>query len=572
MRNETSLIDGVPPAPLPTVSYCINHKCHQRENSLESTHCQGCGSSLIIQDRYRIIRPLRFLNSAYPTDIFEIKDWGTQDWGTSKVIKVLKYSNNPTLVRLFQREARVLMWLRNPGIPQVEPDGYFTLSIPGRSRPLHCLVMELIEGENLQDWLEKNGQISQSQALNWLEQIVAILGEIHHYNLLHRDLKPSNLILRPNGQIALIDFGTVGEANAGETRVGTNGYVAPEQLEGKAVPASDFFALGRTLVHLLTDRSPVDFPEHPKTGKLFWRDHALVSAPFADLLDHMMSPRPDHRPQNTQILQRKLTRLITGKSTFSLASFGEIKWAIWVTLAILGIHLVYNWQSGRIQIDHHFSSFLNQKGQEKFQKNQFYSAQFYFELALKINPENGKALYNLGSVCEEKRDFNCAQKNYQLALENADPKVIAYAANNLGRLKIMQGDYLTAQEHLLKAWEHSDVLPENDPVRSTLNKNLGWMFLSQHNYVQAEARLRQAIELPLDQAAAYCLLAQTLEAQGKQAEALASWRACITQKAEYNPEVQPWQFQGCQRLQQLGESCELVQPGERASDVTNQQR
>ena len=239
------------------MSYCINPKCQQRDNSDNLSDCQSCGCELLINQRYRIVKPLRELNPAFPTDIFEVIDLGLggDDWGVRKVLKVLKYSNNPALVRLFQQEARVLMFLQHSGIPKVEPDGYFTVQLPKGRKQLYCLVMEFIEGENLADWINKHGGISDEFALVWLAELTNILDSLHSQNLLHRDIKPSNLLVRPNGQLALIDFGIVGVGEWGQTKVGTTGYAAPEQIVGEAVIQSDFFALGRTLVHLLTGNS-----------------------------------------------------------------------------------------------------------------------------------------------------------------------------------------------------------------------------------------------------------------------------------------------------------------------------
>ena len=128
------------------MSYCINPQCLNRQNPDNLESCQACGTSLLIQKRYRIVRPLKKPQPTHPTDIFEVEDWGTglEDWGSLKILKVLKYNNNPDLVRLFKQEARVLMWLRHPGIPRIEPDDYFTVYPHKSHQLLHCLVMEKI--------------------------------------------------------------------------------------------------------------------------------------------------------------------------------------------------------------------------------------------------------------------------------------------------------------------------------------------------------------------------------------------------------------------------------------------
>ena len=300
--------------------YCINPQCEQRENLAAAQNCQACGTALLIADRYRILKPVRSPNPARPTDIFEVEDLGTgeNEWGTVKVLKVLKHIHNSDLVRLFQQEARVLIWLAGRGgVPQVEPDGYFSIKLVQNSQKLSCLVMEKISGENLTKFLAKNQYVSQELAFDWLQQMLHILQEIHKYHLVHRDIKPSNLMLEVDGKLRLIDFGAATEAGIDTTSIGSAGYCAPEQVAGKAEVRSDFFALGRTFVHLLTGLQPIDFPvTAPKTGKLNWKNQAVgVDQLFVSSIDELMEPLPENRPENTQVILEKLKNielLITG--------------------------------------------------------------------------------------------------------------------------------------------------------------------------------------------------------------------------------------------------------------------
>ncbi len=299
--------------------YCINPQCEQRENSAAAQNCLACGTPLLIADRYRILKPVRSPNPARPADIFEVEDLGTgeNEWGTVKVLKVLKHTHNPDAVRLFQQEARVLIWLAGRGlVPQVEPDGYFPIKLPNNCQKLSCLAMEKICGENLAEFLTKNQYVSQELAFDWLQQMLHILQKIHKYHLVHRDIKPSNLMLAADGKLRLIDFGAATEAGIDTTPVGSAGYCAPEQVAGKAEVRSDFFALGRTFVHLLTGLQPIDFPVTAKTGKLNWRNQAVdVDQLFVSSIDELMEPLPENRPKNTQVILEKLKNiefLITG--------------------------------------------------------------------------------------------------------------------------------------------------------------------------------------------------------------------------------------------------------------------
>jgi eukaryotic-like serine/threonine-protein kinase len=289
------------------MNYCINPNCSNRQNLDDLEYCQTCGTQLLLNDRYQIIRALR-TGSAYNSEIFEVKD--LNEGGASKVLKTLSIKHkNSKFAELFEKEAQILIWLSSawqthPGIPKVKPDGYFSWGIGKGFKKLQCLVMEKIEGHNLEEWIEETQPISQEQALDWLEQIVEILDKLHRQGLWHRDIKPSNIMLKPDGQLVLIDFGAVG---VGETRIISTHYTPQEQIEGKTVPQSDFFALGRTFVYFLTGRHPYDLPKNAETDQLIWRNLTpSISSDLALLIDNLMAHEPAKRPQNTQDIWRHI--------------------------------------------------------------------------------------------------------------------------------------------------------------------------------------------------------------------------------------------------------------------------
>jgi serine/threonine protein kinase len=175
--------------------YCINPGCCARNNHDNRRNCVACGTPLLIQSRYRLIHPMRHLERSRHFEVFEVSD--TQ--GAHKILKVLK-TNREELIQLFYREAEVLRWLDHPGIPSVAPDGYFPF--PSEAEPrLHCLVMEKVDGINLEDWIKHHQLTSPSIVLKWMEELTQILEQIHKKNLFHRDIKPSNIICKPDGRL-----------------------------------------------------------------------------------------------------------------------------------------------------------------------------------------------------------------------------------------------------------------------------------------------------------------------------------------------------------------------------------
>lgn len=301
------------------MSYCINPDCSHPENPDNILYCQTCGSRLLIEGQYRVLTKLGGGGFGITYEI--------DDQGIAKVLKVL-HLNNPKALSLFRQEAQVLAQLQHPGIPQVDSDSYFTFFPRNKSQPLHCIVMEKIAGEDLKQWLKKRGHaINQKLAIEWLIQLTNILAEVHQKNFFHRDIKPANIMLRPDGQLALIDFGTVKEItatflakqNAGKpgTIIYSKGYTPTEQQHGHMVPQSDFFALGRTFVYLLTENHPLDFYD-PDTDELNWRNAAPHISPIlANFLDELMARFLRQRPANTQIILQKLAEIEQNLGVFS---------------------------------------------------------------------------------------------------------------------------------------------------------------------------------------------------------------------------------------------------------------
>ncbi|MFE4105029.1 protein kinase domain-containing protein [Almyronema epifaneia] len=326
------------------MSYCINPQCSQRQNPKAASHCQTCHTPLLIQGRYRLLYPLREPDTWHATEVFAIADGNTP-----KVLKLLK---NPRLQPLFQREVEALQRLCHAGIPKAATEDSFTLSLAS-GLTLYGLVMEQIEGETLEQWVNKYGAISQALALNWLHQLLEILSVLHQSGLFHRDIKPSNLMRRPNGQLVLIDFGTVRQISAtylakvgGQqdiTSIVSPGYTPLEQINGKAVPQSDFYALGRSLVFLLTGQSPLALSENTANGTLHWRQQApQVEAWFAELIDQLMAPFPGQRPPNTEmILQRLRSPQMTRLPNRSTAPWAKIL-AI-ANVGLLVVQLIVGW-------------------------------------------------------------------------------------------------------------------------------------------------------------------------------------------------------------------------------------
>ncbi|NET53597.1 MAG: protein kinase, partial [Merismopedia sp. SIO2A8] len=134
------------------MSFCINPDCQHPQNLDHELFCQSCGSELLLEGCYKVIRPL---GKGGFGQIYEVCEGET-----TKILKVL-LKNDHKAVELFEREFKVLSQLNHPGIPLAED--FFCFSPENSQEALHCLVMEKIEGLNLEEWLEKKGNRPISQ-------------------------------------------------------------------------------------------------------------------------------------------------------------------------------------------------------------------------------------------------------------------------------------------------------------------------------------------------------------------------------------------------------------------------
>ncbi len=311
------------------MSLCVNPRCLQPDHPDNdgSQLCCSCGSDLVLLGRYRVMRLLS--DKSGFGRVYE-----AFDRSTPKILKILKenYSQHPKAVELFRQEAIVLGQLPHPGIPAIEPQSYFEFYPKGSSEPLYCIVMEKIEGPNLKEWMQQQGNhpISESQAWQWLQQLAEILHLVHSKHYFHRDIKPENIMLRSNGQLVLVDFGAAREmtytylaqmGNTGSTtRLSSAGYTPPEQERGQAVPQSDFYALGYTLIYLLTGRQPTDGEVYdPLKNELQWRKLAPhISPALADFIDRLIAPRVIDRPKSTDEILSMLAQINQQRSNSPL--------------------------------------------------------------------------------------------------------------------------------------------------------------------------------------------------------------------------------------------------------------
>jgi hypothetical protein len=195
-------------------------------------------------------------------------------------------------VELAEREATTLASLEHDLLPRYvehfEEDGALVL------------VMERIEGESLAELRKKGFVASVSDVQRLLSDASRALAYLHGRAppVIHRDLKPGNVIRRPDGSYAFVDFGAVRDRlklAGGSTIVGTFGYMAPEQFQGRASAASDVYGIGATALTLLTGCEPEDLPHKGLGIDVAKAVPKTTPASLVRTLEAMLDPDPDTR-------------------------------------------------------------------------------------------------------------------------------------------------------------------------------------------------------------------------------------------------------------------------------------
>ena len=222
-------------------------------------------------------------------------------------IKVLlpEAAANAELVDRFRREGRWIAQIDNENVLKIQDVGV------EEGRPF--MVVELLEGEEIYDLVQREGALDLTDAMRILRQAAAGLAGIHARDVVHRDIKPQNLFLLEDGTVKVVDFGLAAEVPTPKERVGTPHFMAPETCtDGTSGPESDIYSLGITLYMLLTGTAPyagksvrelmqahIDAtPLRPE------RQRRDLPAPLADLLRAMTAKAPADRPNAQEIVRR----------------------------------------------------------------------------------------------------------------------------------------------------------------------------------------------------------------------------------------------------------------------------
>lgn len=261
-----------------------------------------------------------------------------KQWAVKEIRKKGSGKNDEIVVNSLLAEANMMKRLDHPSLPRIVDiiDNGVTIYV----------VMDYIEGESLDKILNEYGAQSEERVIGWAKQLCDALGYLHSQKppIIYRDMKPANVMLKPEGNIKIIDFGIAREykeQNLADTTVlGTKGYAPPEQYSGQTDARSDIFALGMTMHHLLTGIDPRNGEPYAPVRQ--WNPE--LSEGIEIIIDRCVEPAAENRYQSCSDLLYDLehpeliTRGFKKKQKRKLLSF-IVSAGLCIFMAIAGVIL-----------------------------------------------------------------------------------------------------------------------------------------------------------------------------------------------------------------------------------------
>ncbi len=303
-------------------------------------------------------------------------------------------------------ETDILKRLNHPHLPSI-------IDVIDRDDTF-LIVMDYIEGKSLDHWLKKDGAQPQEKVVVWAKQICDVLGYLHSRKppIIYRDLKPANVMLKPDGQIMIIDFGTAREFK--ETSIedtsclGTQGYAAPEQYggHGQTDARTDIYTLGATMYHLLTGHNP-SLPPYEMYPIRRW--NPALSSGLEKIVLKCTQRNPNDRYQNCAELMYALEHY--GELDSAYRRKQSIKWKSFVASCALTVVSLAGSIGFKVAesktIKNSYDGYISEATKVTTQEERA----DYYEKAIKIDPEREEGYLELLDLFvygadKNERDFN----------------------------------------------------------------------------------------------------------------------------------------------------------------------
>lgn len=248
----------------------------------------------VIDKKYKILNKIG--QGGMSVVYLAMNERANKQWAIKEIRKDAAAASEINMASI-RTETEMLKNLSHPNLPSIIDIIDYEDSI--------LIVMDYIEGNTLKKAVDEFGPLNQEDVIQWAKQLCDVLGYLHSQNppIIYRDLKPGNIMLKPDGTIVLIDFGTAREykkdnVNADDTTcLGTRGYAAPEQFGGRGQTdaRTDIYCLGTTIYHLVTGKNPSEPPYEIRNIR-YWNE--ALSKGLEQIVAKCTQLDPEKRYQN----------------------------------------------------------------------------------------------------------------------------------------------------------------------------------------------------------------------------------------------------------------------------------
>lgn len=229
-------------------------------------------------------------------------------------------ANDEAFVSRFIKEAKATAALSHPNIVSIQDQGWNE-----GGPPAVFLVMELVEGSTLRDFLNQQGVVSIEQMFQLMTPVISALAAAHKIGIIHRDIKPENILISKDGRVKVADFGLARNMAIGQTMtvessvvLGSVSYLSPEQVQrGVADARSDIYAVGIVLFEMLTGGKPYEGETPIQIAYRHVNDRiptlqsikSDIPITISELVHAATAPNPDHRPKDAEELLNKFREI-----------------------------------------------------------------------------------------------------------------------------------------------------------------------------------------------------------------------------------------------------------------------
>lgn len=427
----------------------------------------------IIEGKYEILREIG--RGGMSVVYLAMDTHLNKQWAVKEIRKRGNGKKDEIVVNSLLAEANLMKGLDHPALPRI-------VDIIENGNTIF-VVMDYIEGESFDKILKADGIQAEDMVITWAKQLCDALSYLHTQTppIIYRDMKPANVMLKPEGNVKIIDFGIAREykeQNLADTTVlGTKGYAPPEQYSGQTDARSDIYALGMTMHHLLTGIDPMAGGGYVPVR--MWNPE--LSEGIELIIDRCVQPAAENRYQNCRDLLYDLEHPELITKSYKKKQKRKLKiFAVSAFLAV--ICLMSGFVCGKVSANMNNNSYdvLLSTSTASSLEDKVGS----YKEAISIYPEKTDGYIKMLEAYEDEARFGKTENDEFLALYNANKETFDTADADVAELNykigMMYFNYYTEKEgeerfstRVQKAYPFLEDNYENDVISGTfVNKSL----------------------------------------------------------------------------------------------------